>query len=238
MRITTWNMHRGMVTADSDAGWAALTDTSVALVQETRPPSTPLAGSLAFERVANSSRVPWGTAVWAPSLALRQLDHRRSERGTAVVCEFATAKGPVTVISVYAKLESLRGTGYAITTMHRVLSDLTEFFEDRARRGRIIVGGDFNANPAFDDDRSDTVRGTHDLLFDRLELWGMRSVLPYRENPHPTWFPKGRGTPFQLDHIFVGEQIEFDESAVGMVRHEELSDHAQLYVDIDEGQWA
>lgn len=239
MRVTTWNMHRAMNSGVSDACWDALPGgTSVALVQETRPPSKPLDGTLAFERVDSRRGGSWGTAVWSPSLSLRQLDHRRTERGAAVVCELETATGPVTFVSVYAKLEALPRGGYAITTMHRVLSDLTEFFEDPKRRGRIILGGDLNANPAFDDDRADTVRGTHDLLFERLELWGLRSVLPYRENPHPTWHPRGSGAPFQLDYILVSEGMGFEASPANLVRHDELSDHAQLFVDIDEAQWA
>ena len=237
MRVTTWNMHRAMDSGDSDAGWSALRDTSVALLQETRPPTAAAEGTLLFERVANGSRRTWGTAIWAPSLNLRQLDHRRSERGTAVVAEHLTPAGPVTFISIYAKLEPLLDTSFAITTMHRVLSDLTEFFENPKRRGRIIGGGDFNANPAFDDTRGAAVRGAQDLLFDRLELWGMQSVIPYRENAHPTWFPRGSGKPFQLDHIFVSNEIAFDASPANLVRHDELSDHAQLHVDIDESQW-
>ncbi len=97
--------------------------------------------------------------------------------------------------------------------------------------------GDYNANPAFDDDRADTVRGTHDLVFDRLELWGLRSVLPYRKNEHPSWFPRGSGTPFQLGHLFLSEEIALEASPATLVRHDELSDHARLHVDIDEAQW-
>lgn len=80
------------------------------------------------------------------------------------------------VVSLYGLLERMLGTEYSITTLHRTLSDLTPVLSDPARRGRIVLGGDLNASLEWDRRRRSP---THRLLFERIEAFGLVSVLGY-----------------------------------------------------------
>jgi hypothetical protein len=79
-------------------------------------------------------------------------------------------------VSPYGVLEE----GYAVTTMHRVLSDLTPLL-DRDLGKRLIIGGDFNCStqrPGRDRDR-------HRNLFERFATLGLVDLLALTAGTRP-----------------------------------------------------
>jgi hypothetical protein len=59
--------------------------------------------------------------------------------------------------------------GYSITTLHRMLSDLTHLFHGKLRKGgtpKVILGGDLNASIQMDAKQGDD---SHRIFFQRLE---------------------------------------------------------------------
>lgn len=224
--VETWNMHHGFSRDGSAAAWQALVArerTDVALLQESAPPSPALEGYEAplFTPDTTVSNRVWGTAIWTRHHRLRPLDIEATVAGTITAAELDADGPPITLISVYGKPEHLLGTEYSITTLHHVLSDLTGLLEDRRRRGRIVLGGDFNANPAWDKRQRNR---SHRLLFDRLENFGLRSVLPYDPPAHAT-FRKNIAIR-QIDYLFVSSEISVTEARVlDDPEPRDLSDH-------------
>jgi endonuclease/exonuclease/phosphatase family metal-dependent hydrolase len=92
-----------------------------------------------------------------------------------------------------------------------------------------VLGGDFNAGVTFDKDRIGGLR-SHSLLFDRLEAFGLKSVIPYRDASDQTVTWKGSGEK-QSDYVFVSEELAYRDPELRW--HNELSDHAAIMVDVD-----
>lgn len=237
----TWNMSRGFARGRAEDAWALVgrQQPAFALLQETSPPLQG-EGHLVYEGLRPARGRPWGTAIWSPVTQLRRLPGPGSHPGACAVAEVDADAGPVTLISIYGLLETINGTQYSITTLHRLLSDLTVFLEDPKRRGRIILGGDLNANIMWDQsDRQGTP--THRLFFDRLEAFGLKSVLPYRDPAEQTatWHPTKPRVITQLDHLFVSDEIEVGSG--GWVAYDDevaaVSDHAPVWVELLALDW-
>lgn len=221
--VETWNLHHGFSTDGSAAAWQALTRErrpDVAVLQEAPPPAPAFAGSetLLYSPDSTLKIRSGGTAIWLRSLPFRRHELAATVPGAITVAEIDWDGRPVTMICIYAKLEHLLDTKYSITTLHHVLSDLTGLLEARNRRSRILVGGDFNADPAWDAVQRNR---SHRLLFDRVEDFGLRSVLPYDSSQHDTF--RRNASIRQLDYLFVSE-----EAAVGQARVLTHSIHEHL----------
>lgn len=138
--------------------------------------------------------------------------------------------GGVTVYSLYALFEYVtyasngRRETYAVTTLHRVLSDLTIHLEDPSRRALAVLGGDFNCNPKWD---LKSKHPTNQVLIDRVEAYGLRSVLPIDARVQIPTFKKS-----QIDYLFAGRGLEGE----GVVDTDGplagLSDHRAVEADL------
>jgi hypothetical protein len=69
-----------------------------------------------------------------------ELDLRQTFPGSVSVAQ-QDGEQPTVFVSVYGVLDA----GYAITTMHRILSDLTPLLDSPLGR-QVILGGDLNAS--------------------------------------------------------------------------------------------
>jgi len=85
---------------------------------------------------------PPPTATGHPAAPTTEVEFIRTLPGIVAIADVALPDAPpVTVISVYgAKHE-----GYNLTTVHRILNDLTPLFDSR-RYKRIVLGGDLNCS--------------------------------------------------------------------------------------------
>ena len=140
------------------------------------------------------------------------------------------------VVSMYGQLDKY---GYSITTLHRMLSDLTHLFEGELRRGgrpKIILGGDLNASPQWDDKYG--VK-THRIFFQRLEAFGLMDCQGQftKDRPRTLRHSKGRVPfPWVNDYIFASESLAKKIVAHQVVEQPEmlnLSDHNPVVVTFD-----
>lgn len=230
VRVLTWNMHHPFRVAQANdaLNWLEALGADVMLLQEAPPPED----QSLYEGVKNAGRTPWGTLIRREKVGLKRvpLPHV-SVPGGAVVAEIDSPGGPLTFISVYGVFERYLNTIWSIPNMHRIVSDLTPILADPKRKGRIVLGGDMNVDIAFDDDPKG-VPGSHSLLLERLEAFGLKSVLPNRdpENRTPTW--KRGKSGFQNDHLFVSRSLTHSPPQV-VWDDQGFSDHAVLMADID-----
>ena len=132
-----------------------------------------------------------------------------------------------------------RYTGYSITTLHRMFSDLTHLFEGELQRGgrpKIILGGDFNASPQWDDKYR--VK-THRIFFQRLEAFGLVDCQEQftKDRPRALRHSKGRVPfPWVNDYIFASTSLVKKTVAHQVIERPEmlnLSDHNPVVVKFD-----
>ena len=187
VRVATWNMnHWRRSDGERAAGWKFLRDLELdlALVQEAVPPPD-------VTVVARSGGIGptrhWGSAVVSYAGGLAEITSVRSPFGKAVLDLCQTFPGSVAVahdrgdhptvfVSVYGVLDA----GYAITTMHRILSDLTPLLDSPLGK-RVILGGDLNAStqlPGKD-------RARHRNLFERFMTLGLIDLLGLTADERP-----------------------------------------------------
>lgn len=197
IQVVTWNI-RGK---KSNEIWQFLDDTTtstICLLQEANSVDTE--NETFLLNVIDKNRR--ATAILTNGLALEKVELKRNSHPGAVTVGkvlLAEAK-PLTVISLYGLLDE----GYSITTLHRILSDLTPLIDHTKR---VIIGGDFNASPQWDERQQGTL--SHRILFNRLEDFGFtncladKGILQTWRSSHPTT----KDFPWQLDYMFASNDI-------------------------------
>jgi endonuclease/exonuclease/phosphatase family metal-dependent hydrolase len=189
MRVATWNMNYWRRTPeDRAAAWSFLTDLGldVALVQEANPPD----GLAAIHRPGGiDQHRRWGSAIVSFAGGLRALDQidspeankkldlLRTFPGSVAIAEHVDAGEPVVFVGAYGVLDG----GYAITTMHRVLFDLTPLLDSRIGK-RLVLGGDLNCSTQLEG----RDRERHRNLFDRFASLGLVDLLGATAGSRPT----------------------------------------------------
>ncbi len=175
LKVATWNLNRG-----GERSWRYLEEhivPDVALVQQAVVPT-------GMDRVVHrqggiGNGRDWGSAVvsYGPDLvpithieiSSTRIDLLRTWPGTVAIAEVhAAGIAPFTVVSVYGLLDA----GYEITTVHRILSDLTPLLDGEQGR-RIVVGGDLNCSTQCDPPD----RQRHVNLFERVSGLGLVDLL-------------------------------------------------------------
>ena len=139
------------------------------------------------------------------------------------------------------------GKGFAVPTMHRVLSDLTGYLDrsvptvrDRKTgtkhaRSAVVLGGDLNCNPGWDIKQRNR---SHELVFAHIETFGLKPTLPVLPDAtHATFIRErdGKTVPApQIDHLFTSDGATVTDSAV--LRSQEFTarrDHLPVLATIE-----
>jgi endonuclease/exonuclease/phosphatase family metal-dependent hydrolase len=223
-KVVSWNVHRA---TGQSAAWRAIEslEPDFALFQEVSPPPNIDPKRLVWQPIPGRH---WGSAIYAADgIELTPLEIQHTYPGWVAAADARKSDGSsLTVISLHAPIVD----GYSIAPLHRILSDLTTTLD--RRRSRVILGGDFNASPQWDERQGNP---SHRILFDRLMAFRLKSCLPldgdyatYRHN-------KGTPVPWRLDYIFVSETTQI---ASARVLEDEtlaaLSDHTPVLANVDQ----
>jgi len=157
LRVVTWNMNHAFRSLElRDRAWAYLAETvhpDIALLQEAVPkigrvPSPVFrAGGISDTRFAPARKRGWGSAIVSYGPTVQEMDPFRGRfqksfeppltlygtfPGSVAVAK--VAEHDIVMVSVYALITH----GYADTTVHRILSDLTPLID--SRHGKRVVG--------------------------------------------------------------------------------------------------
>ena len=183
--IGTWNLdHWKQNELTRSRAWAKLTElgVSVALLQETVPPSDVGANRLVYRPIGGSRS--WGTAVVAvdPTLTLREIQSVRTRYSGHLFTMIGTFPGAfvvgkvevpgfgaVTLVSVYGIIDGC----YAQTTMLRVVADLIPLF-DSADGEYVILGGDFNVSTSCSPGTRERPR--YEAILKAVESLGLKNL--------------------------------------------------------------
>lgn len=217
--VAVWNMQQRA------SGWDyfdRVLDADIALLQEVAaaPPSS--RPGLCKEIGGNR---PWGSCVLSrhPLSELREVTNSytrgavpliRHYPGAVVTALVEVPHEPIVAVSTYGLFDD----GYSITSVHRILSDLTPLM-DSSLRHQVLVGGDLNCSSQLPPPRD---RARHRNLFDRFETLGLvdltgltagsRSPLdgcPCEDEPcrHVQTFRRKGAAPYQDDWLFASERL-------------------------------
>jgi exonuclease III len=136
--------------------------------------------------------------------------------------------------------------GYATTTIHRMLSDLTFVLngdgEFAGKNRNVVIGGDLNISIQFDEIYGKKARYTnaHKICFDRIEDFGLvNSFSKDYKGPVQTLRHNRSTIPWQNDYLFLSKNLAksmqscrvLDESTDKRISR--FSDHNPVVIELD-----
>ena len=229
LRVATWNMaHRARAWNYLDALAADVT-----LLQESTCPK-PARDCCLWRSLGDTRR--WGSAIVTSGRRLTPVPLKRNDYPGSLVAADLHLRGraPIVVVSMYGQLDE---HGYSMTSLHRMLSDLTHLLEGKLRKGgkpRVILGGDLNASPQWDDQYRTR---SHRNFFQRLESLGLTDCQGAftAERPRTLRHTTSR-LPWVIDWIFASESLARKVTGHTVVESPEmlsLSDHNPVVVTFE-----
>ncbi|MHC4543171.1 MAG: endonuclease/exonuclease/phosphatase family protein [Planctomycetota bacterium] len=250
VKIATWNMDNWKREAEiQKKAWEYLDEVispDIALVQEAVPISSQMGfigtgkqptGSfidnetVVWQEIGGSRK--WGSGVLTKSFPLREVHFNNSHQGSVIVAEVLLPNNSVwTCISLYGLLDN----GYATTTLHRILSDLTFLLHEKMGKRQFIVGGDLNISPQWDEQYPE--HGfSHRNIFDRLTDFGLVNCLEkFHTDPIQTMRHPKSDFPWQNDYVFANKELIDSLISCDVVNDPEvsrLSDHNPVVAIFD-----
>jgi exonuclease III len=237
LKIVSWNMAHWTNRTVAQQAWNYLNTeiaANILLVQESVPPMARQNESCAWREIGGTRR--WGSAVLTNALPLTEVHLKKNDYPGALTVADVTLPDGSTLfaVSVYGQLDE---KGYSITTLHRMLSDLTHLFEGELQKGgrpKIILGGDLNASLQCDAKQGNN---SHRIFFQRLEDFGLVDCQGAFTNERPRTLRHTKSDfPWVNDYIFASENLAKKVVACEVVERPEmlnLSDHNPVVVTFE-----
>ena len=234
LKIATWNMGHWQYVRKAQASWDYLErviSPEIALVQEAVPPPDRLDSESVLWREIGGTR-KWGSGILVNGFQLHEVQFENSCLGSVIAGEVLLPDETLlTVISLYGLIDKW---GYAITTLHRILSDLTPLLARKKGKLRVVIGGDFNASLQCDEQYGGQ---SHRIFFERLQDFGLVDCLAifHQGRVQTLRHPKSE-VPWQNDYIFASEEVAKRLVSCDVVDDPyvyELSDHNPVVAVID-----
>lgn len=223
-------------TEQRESAWKYLTekiDPEIALIQEIVPPETSYNSHKTLYHEIDGKR-KWGTAIISKYSIFKELYFNNCYPGSSglIVCEIKTSDDILlTIVNIYGQLDD---SGYASTTMHHLLSDLTQVLNKKNKR-KIILGGDFNVSEQFDVKFKGEFP-SHKIVFDRIENFGLINCTKKFYNGHiQTHVHSKSDFEWQNDYLFVSENIINEVKSCEVISNKEIldfSDHLPVIIDL------
>ena len=239
MKILTWNMDYWKRNLEQrELAWNYLTQTlnpDISLLQEIVPHQDSYEQYNTLYHELEGKR-KWGTAILSKSPIYKEHYINNGfvgSRGTIIAEIKLSDSFTLTIINIYGQLDS---NGYATTTMHHLLSDLTPFLMQTGKRN-IIIGGDLNVSEQIDE-KYKGQNPSHKLVFDRLEDFGLINISKkfYGGKHVQTHIHSRSDYPWQNDYLFASENIFEMITNCEVIRNKELielSDHLPVSIELD-----
>lgn len=234
-----------------DKAWEYLIDElhpDIALVQESSPPTNYTLDDRSIWHMI-FEKGNWSSGIYSKNYPLEEIDFDNSYPGALVG---AKAKLPnreeMAVFSLYGQLDRKYGdrTGYATTSIHKMISDLTwVLMGSHSFKGlnkNLVIGGDFNISVQCDikQKKNGVYVNAHKLVFQRLEDFGLSSAFDWsgKDGFKQTLRHKTSKEPWQNDYIFLSKGAYGKMSNHEIIDNEkirELSDHNPVLIELDIG---
>ena len=238
IKLATWNMAYWSHKAYLEEAWNYLDkeiDADIVLVQESTPPKRMIEDpNLLWFEIGETRK--FGTGIFSKRYPIRYLPIQGEYTGSLVVGEVKiTDSVELTVISLYGLLETVGNTYYAITSLHRMLSDLTGILNGHIGGKRnIVLGGDLNASPQWDKHYGGKA---HQIFFDRLEDFKLKNCFePFYDDFVQTHRHSRSNRLWQNDYFFISNTLGDKLKSCVVIDNEtvrRLSDHNPVVIELD-----
>lgn len=180
---------------------------------------------------------PWGSGIYSKKFELSEETIKTGFKGVFSIANTIIDDRKLTLISLYGLMESNGATkGYAITNLHRMLSDLTCIFNSRIDGKRnIILGGDLNASVQLDPIQKNN---SHKIFFDRLEDFNLSDCfkLSNKQFPVQTLRHHKSKIKWQNDYLFISKTISKKLIKCEIIDNDKIrrySDHNPVIITLD-----
>ncbi len=179
----------------------------------------------------------WGSGIYSPTNKLTKENIKTDFKGSIVIANSEVISERLTLISMYGQMEGIGPThGYAITNLHRMLSDLTGLFNGHLNgKRKIILGGDLNASTQLDKTQGNN---SHRIFFDRLTDFKLQDVFALSGNKDyvQTLRHNISKVPWQNDYMFISISLSEKFLKYEIIDNEHVrkfSDHNILIIEMD-----
>jgi len=232
LKIVTWNMcywqHRNLF-SDSWEYLSQKINPDIALLQETVPPQEENSLKHFVWQTIGEKR-NWGSGIFS-KYPVVEVIFGNSYSGYVTVGEVSILNNAkLTVVSIHAPLEDT----YSIIPLHRIFSDLTLLLEGRMGNRTIVLGGDFNASIQWDRRQKNE---SHRIFFERVKNFGLCDCLgKFYTKPIQTYRHPQGNTPWQLDHLFISNEVENTLQKCYVIENENIvkfSDHNPIVAELN-----
>ena len=213
MKVVAWNMDHWKHRPVAQGAWKYLDSViqpDIALLQESSPPMERLNPFCVFHEIGEKRR--WGSAVLTNNIQVQEFNlDKNSFPGALVVAKVelpqsSPLKVPLFAVSMYGLWDKYRAI---IPTLHVMLSELTHLINGKLHddnRPAIILGGDLNASPQWDDTHGTK---THRNFFDRLAALGFVDCQGEFNANRPQTHRHNRSKyPWVFDFVFATENLK------------------------------
>ena len=226
MKILTWNLGYWQHSSHHNEAWAYLCNDikpDLAFLQEVRPPSWVPRHTLLFEQVTRG----WGTAIYAPSVALSKEAFSLYPGRVAVASTVLNDERSVLVASIHAPIID----GRVFPHLANILAEL----ESKHDSHSAVIGGDLNSARLAEKVWPGYGHGPFFERIDRGDRWVdcCRQFCPAEIQ---TFFRNGCTHPFQDDHLFVSRDLGPRLAACNVVLNgitRRVSDHIPLVAELN-----
>ena len=211
IKIVTWNMaywsHKNLLSEVWDYFLNEI-DADFYFFQEARPSKKIQDDKkhLVWNEIGGNR--PWGSGVYSKKHKLNEEIIKTEFKGVFSIANTIIEDKKLTLISLYGLMESNGPTkGYAITNLHKMLSDLTCIFNGHIEGKRsIVLGGDLNASIQLDPMQKNN---SHKIFFDRLEDFNLNDCfkLSNKEFPVQTLRHHKSKIKWQNDYFFISKKL-------------------------------
>lgn len=221
-----------------ESAWDFYTKTVEAdfyLFQEGRPADGLPEGSKFVWKEIGGTRA-WGSGIYSDKYPLGLVTLDTQHDGAVVVGESTLTNGiSLILISLYGLLEKVGTTKYAITTLHRMFSDLTGILNNHTGDyPNIILGGDLNASVQWDEYYGGEA---HRILFERIADFGLVNCFtPFYSDYIKTIRHPRSDKPWQTDYFFVSKQLKGNLKSCEVLDNDEIrmySDHNPVVIELE-----
>ena len=196
-------------------------DPDICLLNECSNPN------LFINYIHNEQTNGWGCGVFSKH-KLDEIIIDKCHPGAIAICETNINSINITAISLYGQIID----GFAITTLHRSLSDLTPIFQKKSLRDCLLIGGDFNADTELDKRQGGK---SHSIFFERLRDFKLYDCCKkFNTERVRTLRHKNSVVEWQNDYLFAGKKI-YDKCISCKVIDDEslydISDHNPILAE-------
>ena len=240
IKIATWNMaywsHKKLL----DETWNYFLneiDADFYFFQEARPSEKikENKGHLVWNEIGGKRN--WGSGIYSKKYELSEELIKTEFKGVFSIANTNIDNKKLTLISLYGLMESNGPTkGYAITNLHRMLSDLTGIFNGRiGGKRKIILGGDLNASIQLDPMQKNS---SHKIFFDRLEDFNLNDCfkLSNKQFPVQTLRHPSSKIEWQNDYFFISKSLSKKLVNCEIIDNDKVrkySDHNLVIITLD-----